>query len=217
MSLRKLLLATRSSGKLRELIPLLEREAIQLVALGDVPGVPDAEESGRTFEENARIKASHAARTAQMWALGEDSGLEVDALDGRPGIYSARYAGKHGDDAANNAKLVRELSRFENRSARYVCVMALADPQGRIAGTARGVCEGQILLEPRGSGGFGYDPHFLPEAGNLQTMAELDAEMKSALSHRGQALRAMLTMIRLHVVEGSAGKPPDPAATQALR
>ena len=215
--MKRLLLATRNSGKVRELLPLLEREQIELVALDDVPGIPDAEETGRSFDENARIKAVHGARAAQLWSLGEDSGLEVDALEGRPGIYSARYAGKHGDDDANNAKLVRELARFENRTARYVCVIALCDPEGKIAGTARGVCEGRIILEPRGRGGFGYDPYFVPDAGGgQQTMAELDAEMKSALSHRGQALRAILTMIRLHVAAGAAPGPGH-AATQILR
>jgi non-canonical purine NTP pyrophosphatase (RdgB/HAM1 family) len=206
----RLLLATRNAGKLRELLGLLEGEPIEIATLGEYAEIHDVEESGRSFEENAQLKATHAARAAHLWALGEDSGLEVDALGGRPGVYSARYAGVHGDDAANNAKLVRELARSEDRSARYVCVMALASPEGQVVATSRGVCEGQIVLEPRGSSGFGYDPHFIPEL-TAATMAELDREAKAALSHRGQALRAMLAQIRIHVA-GVESAPAVPSA-----
>jgi XTP/dITP diphosphohydrolase len=197
----RLLLATRNAGKIRELHTLLQGESLELSALADYPELEDAEESGLSFEENARIKASHGARALGAWALGEDSGLEVDALDGRPGIYSARYSGSHGDDRANNAKLVRELADASDLAARYVCAMALAQPDGRIAAVTRGVCEGRIVLEPRGSSGFGYDPHFVPEP-SAKTMAELAPEAKDALSHRGQALRAMLHLLRLHLAPG---------------
>jgi XTP/dITP diphosphohydrolase len=204
---KRLLLATRNRGKVRELLALLCGEAIEISTLDDLPGVTDAEETGVSFDANARIKAEHGARASGVWSLGEDSGLEVDALEGRPGIYSARYSGRHGDDAANNAKLVRELQGRADRRARYVCAMALADPEGHVVATSQGVCEGQIVLEPRGSGGFGYDPHFVAEACS-QTMAELEPEAKAALSHRGQALRAMLGMIRMHVT-GTAGAEPE--------
>src|SRR5689334_11762486 len=140
----QLLVATQNAGKLRELRALLAGEPIDVVALGDRPGLGGAEETGRTFEENADLKALHAARASGLWSLGEDSGLEVDALGGRPGIYSARYAGTHGDDVANNAKLVRELAGCDERSARYVCAMALARPDGHVVATSRGVCEGRI-------------------------------------------------------------------------
>jgi XTP/dITP diphosphohydrolase len=199
----KLLLATRNAGKLRELAALLAGESIELVPLSDRPQIPEIAESGQTFEANAVLKAEHAARASGLWTLGEDSGLEVDALDGRPGVYSARYAGAHGDDAANNAKLVRELARCDDRSARYVCVMALARPDGRIAATTRGVCEGRISLEPRGTSGFGYDPHFIPTVIS-KTMAELDLSAKAALSHRAQAFRAIHSQIRMHMTESAA-------------
>jgi XTP/dITP diphosphohydrolase len=193
-----LLLATRNRGKALELCELLARENVVLDTLADHPNLPDVEETGKTFEENARLKASAGARATGTWALGEDSGLEVDALDGAPGVFSARYAGVHGDDAANNALLLRELGGKTDRRARFVCCMALARPDGSIAATSRGFCEGRIREEPAGTGGFGYDPLFVPENG-LATLAELEAREKSLLSHRGQALRAILGLLRMHL------------------
>jgi len=207
----RLLLATRNAGKLRELRTLLEGEGLELIGFGDVPALPEVEETGKTFEENARLKASHAARAIEVWALGEDSGLEVDALEGRPGVHSARYSGIHGDDEANNAKLVQELDGCRERGARYVCAMALARPEGEIVATTRGVCEGHIAHEPRGTGGFGYDPYFWPEPASC-SMAELEPHAKDLISHRGQALRAMLSLIRLHLIQGGAA--PDPSSEE---
>jgi XTP/dITP diphosphohydrolase len=206
--MKRLLLATRNRGKLREIAGLLGGEQLELITLADHGGIDDIEETGATFEENARIKASHAARAARMWTLGEDSGLEVDALGGQPGIFSARYAGSHGDDDANNARLVRELAGSEDRRARYVCALALAGPDGDVVALTRGVCEGRIGTEARGSQGFGYDPYFLPEAAGSGSMAELEPALKDAISHRGQALRAMISLLRMHLHAGDEPASP---------
>jgi len=208
--LTRLLLATRNRGKVRELLALLGGESFKIVTLTDYPQLGDVDETGSTFEDNARLKAKAAATATGEWSLGEDSGLEVDALNGRPGIHSARYSGVHGDDAANNHKLMRELDGCEDRSARYVCAIALARPSGEIIATTRGVCEGHVGLEPRGQGGFGYDPYFIPEAMPHATAAELEPAIKDALSHRGQALRAMLSVLRMHL-----GAPPQAPADEA--
>jgi XTP/dITP diphosphohydrolase len=197
----RLLLATRNAGKVRELRELLAGSGIELETLAGHPEVGDVAETGRTFEDNAALKAAHAARASGLWAVGEDSGLEVDALGGAPGVRSARYAGVHGDDAANNARLLRELTGAEQRRARYVCALALASPEGEVVVGARGACEGQIATEPRGSGGFGYDPLFVPERLPQQTMAELTPEQKNAISHRAQALHAFLPLLRAHLTE----------------
>jgi XTP/dITP diphosphohydrolase len=194
----RLALATRNKDKLRELLGLLHGERIELVALDAFPELADVEETGTTFEQNARLKAVYTAREADVWTLAEDSGLEVDALGGRPGVYSARYAGRHGDDAANNAKLIRDLQGTSDRTARYVCAMVLARPGGDVAATTRGVCEGYIGHEALGTGGFGYDPYFIPNAATA-SMAQLEPQAKDALSHRGQALRAMLPILRMHL------------------
>lgn len=208
--MKRLLLATRNRGKLRELSALLGGERLELITLAEHGGVGEIEEIGTTFEENARIKATQAARAARLWALGEDSGLEVDALGGQPGVFSARYAGTHGDDAANNARLVRELAGNPNRRARYVCALALAAPSGEVVALTRGVCEGKIGTEPRGSQGFGYDPYFWPEAASSGSMAELEPALKDAISHRGQALRAMVSLLRMHLASEHPASPGEP-------
>ena len=210
--MKRLLLATRNRGKLRELAALLGGEPLELVTLADHGGVGEIEETGTTFEENARLKASQAARATRMWTLGEDSGLEVDALGGQPGIFSARYAGTHGDDAANNARLMRELAGKPDRRARYVCALALAAPDGEVVALTRGVCEGRIGNEARGTQGFGYDPYFWPEAASSGSMAELEPALKDAVSHRGQALRAMVSLLRMHLTAGesTAASPGEP-------
>lgn len=185
----KLILASGNAGKLAELRDLLGDAGIDLHAQSEF-GVEDAEETGRTFVENAILKARHAARATGMPALGDDSGLCVDALDGAPGLYSARYAGTHGDAGANIAKLLDALRDVpeQQRSARFVCVLALLrhaeDPQPLIA---EGVWEGRILFAPRGEGGFGYDPVFFDPERNMGA-AELDAALKNRISHRGRAL-----------------------------
>lgn len=192
---RAILLATTNAGKLREVRAVLADLAVELTGLSDHSPVAEAVEDADTFEGNARIKALHYARLIGGWALADDSGLEVDALGGAPGVYSARYAGVPGDDAANNARLVGELRGVprEQRTARFRCVLALADPK-EVRAVTSGTIEGVIVDEPRGENGFGYDPHFLVPELN-KTTAELRAEKKNAISHRGQALRAMRAVI----------------------
>lgn len=197
----KLVLASSNAGKLAELRDLLGDARIELHAQSEF-GVEDAEETGHTFVENALLKARHAARATGLPALGDDSGLCVDALDGAPGLYSARYAGGHGDSAANIAKLLAALRDVPEaaRTARFVCVLAVLrhaeDPQPLIA---EGVWEGRILDAPRGSGGFGYDPVFFDPA-RAMGAAELDAALKNRISHRGIALArlrdALLAAVR---------------------
>jgi XTP/dITP diphosphohydrolase len=201
----RLLLATRNRGKLQELEYLLHEAGLGdfvLETLADHPEVGEVEETGQTFEENAHLKATVVARATGVWTLAEDSGLEVKALGGAPGIYSARYAGVHGDDVANNARLLQELAGVTDRAARYVCVAALAAPDGEIAASVRGTCSGTIASAPRGRRGFGYDPCFLPE-GEQRSMAELEPAEKAAISHRGRALRALIPEIERLGAEGS--------------
>ncbi|GAB3024940.1 RdgB/HAM1 family non-canonical purine NTP pyrophosphatase [Oleiagrimonas citrea] len=186
---QRMVLASGNAGKLRELRHLLAGLDIELVAQGEL-GVDDAEETGTTFVENALLKARHAARITGLPALADDSGLCVDALEGAPGLYSARFAGVHGDHAANNAKLLRMLDGTPEsaRGAFFICVLALLrhadDPAPLIA---EGRWRGRILDAPRGEHGFGYDPLFQPD-GQTQSAAELDNALKNRLSHRGQAL-----------------------------
>lgn len=185
----KLVLASSNQGKLAELRELLGDADVELHAQSEF-GVEDADETGPTFVENALLKARHAARITGLPALGDDSGICVDALDGAPGLYSARYAGTHGNAAANIAKLLDALRGVptEGRTARFVCVLALLrhadDPQPLIA---EGVWEGRILDAPRGSGGFGYDPVFFDPVRGMGA-AELEAALKNRISHRGRAL-----------------------------
>ncbi len=184
----KLVLASNNAGKLAELRDLLG-DAFDLHAQSEF-GVDDADETGLSFVENAILKARHAARATGLPALGDDSGLCVDALDGAPGLYSARYAGSHGDSSANIDRLLRELDGIEDpgRGARFVCVLALVrsehDPQPLIA---EGAWEGRVLRARRGANGFGYDPIFFSAAHDCSA-AELDATVKNRDSHRGLAL-----------------------------
>jgi XTP/dITP diphosphohydrolase len=188
----RLVLASGNAGKVIELEQLLAGSGVQLVPQTAL-GVSDAEETGLTFVENALIKARPAARATGMPALADDSGICVDALGGAPGLYAARYAGKHGDSAANNAKLLHELAGVptDQRSAYFIAVLVVLrhadDPAPLIA---EGRWHGRILEAPRGEGGFGYDPLFLP-AGHELGAAELDPALKNRLSHRGQALEVL--------------------------
>lgn len=190
----RFVLATGNRSKLVELERILGGLDVELVPMTDL-GLGSPVEDGDTFEANALIKARAACRATGMPALADDSGLEVDALGGAPGVHSARYAGEETDDIANNRKLVEELAAIPEaeRTARFVCVAALVAPDGR-EWTERGTMEGRIIDEPRGEGGFGYDPHFVV-AGESRTNAELAPEEKDARSHRGAAFRA----IRPHV------------------
>lgn len=192
-----LLIATSNRGKLREVSAMLDDAEIDLRTLDDFPGILEAIEDGATFVDNARKKAMHYHLIAGVPTLADDSGLEVDALGGAPGIHSARFAGVHGNDAANNARLVALLREvpMDLRTARFRCVIALAYG-GQIAACAHGSVEGVIVDEPAGDLGFGYDPHFfLPDMG--LTKAQLPLEIKNRLSHRGQALRSILPDLRL--------------------
>lgn len=188
----KLVVATGNKGKLAEIRDVLADTGIELVAQGDL-GIADADETGTTFVENALLKAKQAARIAGGPALADDSGLIVDALDGRPGLVSAHYAGVHGDHARNIAKVLAELEGVpdERRTARFYSVIVVlrhaGDPQPLIA---EGVWHGRILAAPRGSGGFGYDPIFLDPVRGVAA-AELDAATKNRVSHRGLALAAL--------------------------
>lgn len=197
----KLVLASKNKGKLRELQELLQGTGWETVSLAEFPSMPPVEEDGATFEENATKKAIETSEFTGTWALADDSGLEVDALDGAPGVHSARFAGLHGDDIANNQRLLKELTqvRLPERTARFRCVVALASPQGRVW-TTQGACEGRIGFEPRGNQGFGYDPFFVLASG--QTMAELPETEKNQISHRGHAMAKMRELL----TELAAGK-----------
>lgn len=204
----RLLFATRNRGKLRELQQLFgDLPNLELSALVDLPELPDVVEDGSTFEANAIKKAREIARATSRLVLADDSGLEVDALGGQPGVHSARYAGKHGDDEANNDKLIAALASVadDERSARYRVVLALVDPTppGELVHIEHGVCEGLILRERRGSAGFGYDPFFLPR-GFTQTMAELGADDKNRISHRGIASVKMRAFLAQHLADTGA-------------
>lgn len=196
----ELVLASRNPKKKGELQQILgallpsssSRLEIRLRTLDEFGEIPETEENEPTFEGNAAKKAREAALATKRWALGDDSGLEVDALGGRPGVYSARYAGEPRDQSRNNAKLLEELRGLpqEKRNARFVCSLALSDPQGAIRLAIRGICEGHILEAPRGQGGFGYDPLFY-YAPLSRSFAELTPEEKHLVSHRGNALREL--------------------------
>ena len=192
-----LVLATRNLKKRGEIEEILGDLGLTLHDLSRYPDAPDVVEDGATFEANARKKAAETARALGQWTLGEDSGLVVPALGGRPGVYSARYAGAQGDDSANNKKLLAELAPLppHKRQAYYVCTAALADPSGHVHAVVEGRCHGRIIGEYRGEGGFGYDPLFLIEEYH-QTFGELSARVKHALSHRGRALVQLRPILR---------------------
>ena len=187
----QVVLASSNQGKLRELSSLLAPLGWELVAQSQL-GIEPVEETGTTFLENALLKARHAAGVAHLPALADDSGIEVDALGGRPGVWSARFAGEGASDARNLEHLIAQMRAVPapRRSARYRCVIVFLPAPGAEPVIGEGVWEGQLLEAPRGHGGFGYDPLFLPRGSQL-TAAELAPEVKDALSHRGQALQAL--------------------------
>ena len=197
----RLLLASQNAKKRAELELLLAPLAIEVLTPDDVGGIPAVDEDQPTFVLNAAKKAQSAAEASGLWALADDSGLEVDALDGAPGVLSARYAGEPADDARNNAKLLAALAGLprERRAARFVCALALARPDGTLAFECEGVTSGRILPAPRGTGDFGYDPLFLfTEPGfqqNNRGFAELSGSEKAAVSHRGRALRLLVAKL----------------------
>ncbi len=187
----RLIVATRNRHKVAEIRAVLAIPGLELIAAADWPGLPEVEETGLTFADNAILKAVAAARATGLRALADDSGLEVEALQNAPGVRSARFAGEGADDAANNRKLLELMDGVSDRRAHFRCVIALADPSGA-AQTVDGVCSGKLLTAPRGAHGFGYDPLFVPDGGTL-TFAELPAETKNRVSHRALALAAART------------------------
>jgi len=192
----KIILATQNQGKVRELRELLVDEEIEVLSLLDIPDWEDVVENGVTFPDNAALKARVAVRRTGLIALADDSGLEVDALDGAPGVYSARYAGEPKDDERNNDKLLHLLETIpeDKRTARFRCALVIATPFGEEYLT-EGAVEGRILTLRRGSDGFGYDPvFFIPEF--ARTMAELTLTEKNTVSHRAQAFRKVIPILR---------------------
>ena len=187
--MEKLIVASNNKNKLREFEAILGGR-YEIVPMRDAGIDADIEENGTTFEENALIKAQYVMDVSGCAAIADDSGLEVDALQGAPGVYSARYCGRHGDDEANNDLLLENLKDVPApRTGRYVAAIALVRP-GKEPIVRRGVCEGEILFERQGTGGFGYDPLFLCETG--ETFAEVSAETKNAISHRKRGIEAVL-------------------------
>lgn len=185
---QKLLLATRNQNKKKEIQAILQQLDINVITLDELPELAEVEEDGETFTQNAVKKAVNTALASGLSCLADDSGLVVDALNGLPGIYSARFAGEEADDQQNKQKLLKMMQDIEGkkRTARFVCVIALSDAHGNVE-TFEGSCPGKIAFEPCGEGGFGYDPLFIPDGFSF-TFAELPAEHKNQISHRGIAL-----------------------------
>lgn len=195
--MRRLVLGSRNKKKLGELLDLLGDLPLEITDLSPYPAAPEVDETADTFVGNASLKAQQLAPVLGEWVLGEDSGLCVPALGGAPGVYSARYSGEHGNDAANNAKLLAALAgkTGDERAGYYVSSVVLANPAGEVIATAEGRCWGLLGTEPRGTGGFGYDPLFtIPEY--HATFGELSATVKHALSHRGRAVAKLRPAIR---------------------
>ncbi|HET9116637.1 MAG TPA: RdgB/HAM1 family non-canonical purine NTP pyrophosphatase [Pseudonocardiaceae bacterium] len=206
----RLLLATRNSKKLAELRRILvtsELRGVQVIGLGDVPPFPEKPETAATFEANALAKAQDAAAATGLATVADDSGLEVDALRGMPGVLSARWAGRHGDDAANLRLVLDQLVDVPDgrRGAAFVCAAALVVPSAGQS-VVRGYWRGTLSRAARGRNGFGYDPIFVPE-GDQRTSAELDPAEKDTMSHRGQALRALLPAVRLWAADQGLDEP----------
>lgn len=212
MSPRCLVVATHNRAKAREIAELLAAEdlPVEALSLGDFPGVSLPPEVGLTFAENAAAKARHTAEATGLAALADDSGLEVDALGGRPGVYSARYAGEGASDQQRCQKLLAELRGVpaHRRGARFRCAAAYAEPGGATL-LAEGTCDGRIAERPAGAGGFGYDPVFIPQ-GRRRTMAQLSPAEKHAISHRGRAFRLLARAIREHLKRQPADDPVGP-------
>lgn len=191
----ELIIATRNKGKIREIREILRGLGLRIKGLSDFPNVPEIEEDGKTFTENALKKARFYSKYFGKWTLADDSGLEVDYLKGLPGIHSARYAGEKASNQENNVKLLKEMKGvpFSKRGARFRCILALVSPEGKET-IIEGSCRGRIGFEEKGKRGFGYDPLFiLPKSG--KTMAEISLQEKNRISHRGKALRKLKKII----------------------
>ena len=197
--MRALLLGTRNPGKVIEITSILADSGWSFSSLKDFPGVGEAEENFVTFAENAIAKAKFYASATGLCALADDSGLEVVALNGAPGVFSARYAGAHASDLDRRLMLLSELTKTgsNNRRARFVAVVAIATPDGTVLKVSEGICDGSIIFKPRGTGGFGYDPLFIPD-GHNQTFAELPDTVKNLISHRARALMGTKDFLLSH-------------------
>src|SRR6056297_1602362 len=195
--MEKLLIASTNKGKIKEVRAQLKDFDFEIIGLDNFPELMNIKEDGETFSENALKKARVSAKKTNLITLADDSGLEVDYLNGKPGIYSARFSGKNATDEENNKKLLKELEDVEKekRTARFRCVMAIYDPHNDYHKTVDGNCEGRILKTPRGENGFGYDPLFFVESKG-KTMAELAPEIKNKISHRANALEKMKKIIK---------------------
>lgn len=191
-----IVLASRNKKKSREVTELLAPHGFEVVPVTEFPDVPEVEEDGQTFAENAAKKAREVALHLKRWVIGEDSGLRVDALNGAPGIYSARYSGPGATDESNNRKLIEDLRDVpdEKRGAGYICSVALSDPFGTIQVACEGTCRGRILTEANGAGGFGYDPYFLIPEYHL-TFGQLSSLVKHRLSHRARAFSIFIPQL----------------------
>jgi XTP/dITP diphosphohydrolase len=192
----KLTLATRNKGKVAEISGLLSTTGIEVNYLDEFRDIVKVEETGSTFDENARLKASGYARQTGAYTLADDSGLEIEALGGIPGVLSARYAGAETGYPEKMNLILSKLDKIpvDRRQARFVCAMAVADPAGKILYTAEGICAGDIAFQPRGTGGFGYDPIFIPE-GLSYTFGELNKEIKQQISHRARAISEIMRFL----------------------
>ena len=192
----ELLIATYNPGKLHELSALLSDVPLKLKNLSNLKNINEVEETGLTIRENAELKAAAYAGQTGLWSLADDSGLEVTALNGAPGVYSDRYAGKGASDHTKMNKVLTELAAIHNasRAARFFCVMSIADNTEKIVFTAEGICSGTIASEPRGSNGFGYDPIFIPD-GFDKTFGELSGDVKQQISHRARAVAEIIRFL----------------------
>lgn len=197
MASQTIVLASRNKKKTQEVAALLATIGFDVIPVTEFPDVPEVVEDGQTFAENAAKKATEVAIALNQWVIGEDSGLCVDALNGAPGIYSARFSGEHATDADNNRKLLQELAEVpeEQRGAGYVCSVALSDPAGKVTVVAEGTCRGRILSDARGEGGFGYDPYFLIPEYHC-TFGQLSPLVKRQLSHRARAFHQFLPRLQ---------------------
>jgi XTP/dITP diphosphohydrolase len=203
---RTIVLSSRNAKKSREVAEILAPAGIGVVPITTFPQIGEIVEDGATFEDNAALKACGPAKELGRWVIGEDSGLLVDALDGRPGVFSARYSGEGATDDSNNRKLLDELRDVppEHRGAAYNCTICLADPQGEVRILVSARCRGRILDTPRGENGFGYDPYFLvPEY--ARTFGELSSRVKHQISHRARAFSLFLPQLRRLVLAGEFG------------
>jgi XTP/dITP diphosphohydrolase len=191
-----ILIATGNQGKVKELKELLSKFPINLKNLKDFPNIEEVEETGKTFAENAILKAKGYALQTNMWTIADDSGLEVEELNGEPGVFSARYAGENSTDKENIHKLLTEMKNKSNRNAKFVCCIAISNEKGEILHLTEGTCKGKIDYKPKGKKGFGYDPIFIPD-GFDKTFAEISEDLKNKISHRKKALDKIFEIFHL--------------------